>query len=153
MTSSNWCAPRARSVPGDAVAGAAAAGCLNRRTAGIAAASVCLYWAGMAANDWADRELDAVERPTRPIPSGRVGPGQALLAAGGLTATGLAIAAAAEDAASCPPPPRWRPRSGPTTSNSRTPPPVPPEWRCAGAWTSCSAPDRADGAARCDRPR
>lgn len=88
-------APGALSVPGDAVAGAAAAGCLNRRTAGIAAASVCLYWAGMAANDWADRELDAVERPTRPIPSGRVGPRQALFTAGGLTATGLAIAAAA----------------------------------------------------------
>ena len=39
---------------------------------GLAGASVCLYWAGMAANDWADRELDAVERPERPIPSGRI---------------------------------------------------------------------------------
>ena len=37
-------------------------------------ASVCLYWAGMALNDWADRDLDAVERPERPIPSGRVAP-------------------------------------------------------------------------------
>ncbi|MBB5869117.1 4-hydroxybenzoate polyprenyltransferase [Allocatelliglobosispora scoriae] len=88
-------APAALSVPGDAVAGAAAADCLDGRTAGIAAASVCLYWAGMAANDWSDRELDAVERPERPIPSGRISPGQALAVAGGLTAAGLAIAGAA----------------------------------------------------------
>ena len=43
----------------------------------------------MALNDWADRELDAVERPERPIPSGRVSPDQALAVAGGLTAAGL----------------------------------------------------------------
>jgi hypothetical protein len=64
-------APAALSVPGDALAGAAAAGTLGRRTVGLAAASVCLYWAGMSANDWADREIDAKERPERPIPSGR----------------------------------------------------------------------------------
>jgi 4-hydroxybenzoate polyprenyltransferase len=85
-------APAALSVPGDAVAGAAAAGCLGPRTAGIAAASTLLYWAGMAANDWADRGVDAVERPQRPIPSGRVRPVQALAVAGGLTAAGLALA-------------------------------------------------------------
>jgi 4-hydroxybenzoate polyprenyltransferase len=88
-------APAALSVPGDAVAGASAAGALGARTAGIAAASVCLYWAGMAANDWADRELDAVERPERPIPSGRVSARDALAVASGLTAAGLALAAVA----------------------------------------------------------
>ncbi|MEV6521835.1 SCO3242 family prenyltransferase [Longispora sp. NPDC051575] len=88
-------APAALSVPGDAVAGAAAADVLGARTAGLAAASVCLYWAGMAANDWADRDLDAVERPERPIPSGRISPDAALGIAGGLTAAGLAIAAVA----------------------------------------------------------
>jgi hypothetical protein len=88
-------APAALSVPGDTVAGAAAGGGLGRGTAGLAAASVCLYWAGMAGNDWADRELDAVERPERPIPSGRVSPRQALLTATGLTAAGLGIAALA----------------------------------------------------------
>jgi 4-hydroxybenzoate polyprenyltransferase len=31
----------------------------------------------MAANDWADRKLDASERPERPIPSGRISPGTA----------------------------------------------------------------------------
>ena len=85
-------APAALSVPGDVVAGAGAAGALDRRTAALAGASVCLYWAGMAANDWADRELDAVERPERPIPSGRVGPGTAVGVAIGLTAAGLTVA-------------------------------------------------------------
>ncbi|GHJ49560.1 transferase [Catellatospora sp. TT07R-123] len=88
-------APAALSVPGDAIAGAAAADSLDGRTAGVAAASVCLYWAGMAANDWADRDLDAIERPERPIPSGRIAPNTALAIAGGLTAAGLGLAAAA----------------------------------------------------------
>jgi 4-hydroxybenzoate polyprenyltransferase len=85
-------APAALSVPGDTLAGAAAAGTPLRGTPGLAAASVCLYWAGMAANDWADRDLDARERPERPLPSGRVSPGQALTVAVGLTAAGLGLA-------------------------------------------------------------
>ncbi|GIJ67597.1 SCO3242 family prenyltransferase [Virgisporangium ochraceum] len=88
-------APAALSVPGDVVAGAGAADVLDRRTAGLACASVCLYWAGMAANDWADRDLDAVERPRRPIPSGRISAPAALGVAGALTAAGLALAGAA----------------------------------------------------------
>ncbi|TDB74600.1 SCO3242 family prenyltransferase [Micromonospora sp. KC721] len=87
-------APAALSVPGDVVAGAAATGVLDRRTGGLASASVCLYWAGMAANDWADRALDAVERPERPIPSGQVPAPVALGVAAGLTAVGLAISGA-----------------------------------------------------------
>src|SRR4051794_19236258 len=86
-------APAALSVPGDTVAGAAAAGILGRSTPGLIAASVCLYWGGMAANDWADRDLDARERPRRPIPSGRVQPRHALLTAAGLTAAGVGLAA------------------------------------------------------------
>ncbi|WP_174534224.1 SCO3242 family prenyltransferase [Micromonospora chalcea] len=88
-------APAALSVPGDVLSGAAAAGALDRRTPALAGASVLLYWAGMAANDWADRRLDAVERPERPIPSGRVRPSVALGVASGLTAAGLAVATAA----------------------------------------------------------
>jgi 4-hydroxybenzoate polyprenyltransferase len=88
-------APAALSVPGDLVAGAGAAGVLGPATAGLTAASVCLYWAGMAANDWADRDLDATERPGRPIPSGRVRPGTALGIAAGLTSAGLLLAGAA----------------------------------------------------------
>ncbi|WP_329235373.1 UbiA family prenyltransferase [Streptomyces sp. NBC_01460] len=83
-------------VPGDALAGAAAAGLRpGRGTALAVGASLCLYEAGMALNDWADREEDAVDRPHRPIPSGRVAPGAALAAAGTLTAAGLALAARA----------------------------------------------------------
>ncbi|GIG92694.1 SCO3242 family prenyltransferase [Plantactinospora endophytica] len=85
-------APAALSVPGDVVAGAAAADALDRRVPGLAGASVLLYWAGMAANDWADRELDAKERPERPIPSGRVSPGFALGVSAGLTAAGIGLA-------------------------------------------------------------
>ena len=88
-------APAALSVPGDVLAGAAGAGALGARgvrACGLGAASVCLYWAGMAANDWADRELDARERPGRPIPSGRVPAGASLGVAAGLTAGGLALA-------------------------------------------------------------
>ncbi|WP_248958688.1 SCO3242 family prenyltransferase [Sphaerisporangium perillae] len=79
-------APAALTVPGDTAAGGAV-------SPGLALSSVCLYWAGMALNDYADRDLDAEERPERPIPSGRVRPGQALGLAAGLTATGLFLAA------------------------------------------------------------
>ncbi|MEU0089127.1 SCO3242 family prenyltransferase [Kribbella sp. NPDC006257] len=88
-------APAALTVPGDVLAGAVASG--NGRPArlvGLSASSICIYWAGMALNDWADREVDAVERPERPIPSGRVTPRAALGLATGLTTAGLALAAA-----------------------------------------------------------
>ncbi|MEV8347644.1 UbiA family prenyltransferase [Streptomyces niveus] len=84
------------SVPGDALAGAASAGVRpNRGTALAVGASLCLYEAGMALNDWADRDEDALERPHRPIPSGRITPNAALTAAGALTATGLFLASRA----------------------------------------------------------
>ncbi len=84
------------SVPGDALAGAAAVGRRpGRGTALAIGASLCLYEAGMALNDWADREEDAVDRPHRPIPSGRISPAAALGAAGVLTTAGLALAARA----------------------------------------------------------
>ena len=90
--------PAVLSVPGDVLLGAAASGQGRDvpRAAGLAAASSCLYLAGMALNDYADREVDAVERPGRPIPSGRVTPGFALGLAGGLTAAAAGIAVAAD---------------------------------------------------------
>ncbi|MEL5955171.1 UbiA family prenyltransferase [Streptomyces sp. CLV115] len=89
-------APAAITVPGDVVAGALAAGRPGiRRTTGMAASSVALYWAGMALNDWADRAEDATERPERPIPSGRLTPSAALATAIGLTGAGLGLAALA----------------------------------------------------------
>jgi 4-hydroxybenzoate polyprenyltransferase len=89
-------APAALTVPGDVLAGAAAAGRpLDRRVVAQSAASVCLYWAGMALNDYVDRLLDAEERPERPIPSGAVAPGTALGVAAGLTVAGLGLSALA----------------------------------------------------------
>ncbi|MFE4358207.1 SCO3242 family prenyltransferase [Kitasatospora sp. NPDC056800] len=88
-------APAAITVPGDPLVGATLAGRpLGPATGLLALSSVCLYWAGMALNDYADRHTDAVERPHRPIPSGRVEPSVALALAAGLTGTGLALAAA-----------------------------------------------------------
>lgn len=86
--------PAALSVPGDTLAGQAASGAAaTPRALALPAASACLYWAGMSLNDWADRDLDAVERPERPIPSGRVAASTALALAGGLTGTGIVLAA------------------------------------------------------------
>ncbi|WP_369263931.1 SCO3242 family prenyltransferase [Streptomyces sp. R35] len=85
--------PALFTVPGDALAGAAALGARpNSRTLLAIGSSLCLYEAGMALNDWADRAEDAVERPHRPLPSGRIRPAAALAAAGALTAAGLALA-------------------------------------------------------------
>ncbi len=84
-------APAALSVPGDSWAGAAHA---PTGAWGMPLASTCLYWSGMALNDWCDRRVDAVERPERPIPSGRVSPGSALAVAVGLGAAGVGLSAA-----------------------------------------------------------
>ncbi|MFJ8805767.1 SCO3242 family prenyltransferase [Streptomyces sp. NPDC102490] len=88
--------PALFTVPGDALAGAAAAGARpGPRTLLAIGSSLCLYEAGMALNDWADRVEDAAERPHRPLPSGRIRPAAALTAAGALTGAGLALAAGA----------------------------------------------------------
>ncbi|MER6403417.1 SCO3242 family prenyltransferase [Streptomyces viridosporus] len=88
--------PALFTVPGDVLAGAAAAGARpGPRTLLAIGSSLCLYEAGMALNDWADRAEDAAERPHRPLPSGRIRPAAALTAACGLTGAGLALAAAA----------------------------------------------------------
>ena len=58
----------------------------------LIASSACLYLAGMVLNDFFDAEVDAAERPERPIPSGRISRstagvvGWSLLAAGVLAA-------------------------------------------------------------------
>ncbi|MFD3496656.1 SCO3242 family prenyltransferase [Streptomyces sp. NPDC058676] len=88
--------PALFTVPGDALAGAAAAAPHpNPRTLLAICSSLCLYEAGMALNDWADRDEDAAERPHRPLPSGRVRPTAALAAACAFTGTGLSLAARA----------------------------------------------------------
>ncbi|GAB2850373.1 UbiA family prenyltransferase [Streptomyces deserti] len=85
--------PALFTVPGDALAGAAAMGARpDGRTLLAIGSSLCLYEAGMALNDWADREEDATDRPHRPLPSGRIRPATALTAACALTGAGLALA-------------------------------------------------------------
>lgn len=61
--------------------------------AGLLAASSCLYLAGMVFNDAFDVKQDAQERPTRPIPSGRVSIRSATLLGTILMAAGVGTAA------------------------------------------------------------
>src|SRR5262245_34117472 len=58
-------------------------------------ASSCLYLAGMVFNDVFDREIDARERPKRPMPSGRVSTRAAVIFGAILIAGGVALAASA----------------------------------------------------------
>jgi len=46
----------------------------------------------MAVNDYYDREIDAINEPGRPIPTGAVSPGEALAISGALSVFGLAAA-------------------------------------------------------------
>lgn len=55
-------------------------------------ASAGLYLGGMVLNDVFDAELDAVERPERPIPSGRISRSKAMLFGNLLLAIGIASA-------------------------------------------------------------
>lgn len=52
-----------------------------------------LYTGGMVLNDVFDRELDARERPERPLPSGAVSPAAAWGVGGGLLVVGVAVLA------------------------------------------------------------
>ncbi|WP_157001058.1 SCO3242 family prenyltransferase [Agromyces laixinhei] len=88
-------APAALTVIGDTLAGGHAGGArFTGRSWLLPAASVLLYSGGMALNDYADRDLDAEERPERPIPSGRVSARGALAVVSGCFAAGVALAAA-----------------------------------------------------------
>jgi 4-hydroxybenzoate polyprenyltransferase len=60
----------------------------------LLAASVCLYAGGVVLNDYFDADVDRLERPERPIPSGRVAPGRALRFGAGLLGLGCIFAAA-----------------------------------------------------------
>ncbi|MCA9056061.1 MAG: UbiA family prenyltransferase, partial [Planctomycetaceae bacterium] len=59
----------------------------------LLATSACLYLSGMVFNDLFDRRIDAIERPQRPIPSGRVSVRAAAILGTGLMAAGLGLAA------------------------------------------------------------
>ena len=65
--------PNVFTAPADVAMGLAAAGASwEPRFALLFGASALAYAGGMALNDACDAELDAVERPNRPIPSGRI---------------------------------------------------------------------------------
>jgi 4-hydroxybenzoate polyprenyltransferase len=65
--------PNVFTAPADVAMGLAASGvAFDARLWPLFGASMCAYAGGMALNDACDAELDAVERPGRPIPSGRV---------------------------------------------------------------------------------
>lgn len=69
--------PNLFTAPPDVILGAAIAGALGGEFSlvalgGLAVASTLLYAGGTSLNDVFDAEKDAVERPARPIPSGRV---------------------------------------------------------------------------------
>ena len=57
----------------------------------LVATSGCLYLAGMVFNDVFDRQIDAAERPERPIPSGRISVGVARLTGVVLLCVGLVL--------------------------------------------------------------
>lgn len=59
----------------------------------LSLSTIGLYAGGVAFNDVADAELDAIERPERPIPSGRVSKSKAALMSSLLLAFGLICAA------------------------------------------------------------
>ncbi|MBC7077358.1 MAG: UbiA family prenyltransferase [Synergistales bacterium] len=54
-------------------------------------AGVTFYAAGVVLNDWVDREIDARERPHRPIPSGIISPTMAFWLGCGFLLLGLAL--------------------------------------------------------------
>jgi 4-hydroxybenzoate polyprenyltransferase len=80
-------------APADVLAGWCIAGAADWRTLVIlSGASACLYAGGMALNDVCDSELDAKERPERPIPSGAVSRKRAALLAVALLVVGVTLA-------------------------------------------------------------
>jgi 4-hydroxybenzoate polyprenyltransferase len=65
--------PNVVTAVADVLAGYAVAGLGNHRALPwLVLASASLYAGGVTLNDFFDRQLDALERPERPIPSGRV---------------------------------------------------------------------------------
>jgi 4-hydroxybenzoate polyprenyltransferase len=84
----------------DVLAGYAVAGRAQPRALPwVIAATVCLYAGGVVLNDFFDRGVDAVERPERPIPSGRVPAARAAALGGALLVAGIGAATQATPSA------------------------------------------------------
>jgi 4-hydroxybenzoate polyprenyltransferase len=77
----------------DVLAGYAVTGLpVDSRLAWLVPAGACLYAGGVVLNDVFDRQLDAVERPERPLPSGRISVATAGFLGAGLLAAGVLLA-------------------------------------------------------------
>jgi 4-hydroxybenzoate polyprenyltransferase len=73
----------------DVLAGFAVGGLQNRPALPwLLLSTACLYAGGIVLNDFFDRGVDRLERPERPIPSGRVGAPSAAILGGALLAAG-----------------------------------------------------------------
>jgi len=84
----------------DVLAGFAVAGLGNPHALPwLLTSTACLYGGGVVLNDVFDRRLDAVERPERPLPSGRVPVANAAILGGTLLAAGVLAASRATGAA------------------------------------------------------
>lgn len=84
----------------DVLAGYAIAGLGHRRALlWLLVSTACLYAGGVVLNDFFDRDLDRVERPERPIPSGRVPANSAAALGAGLLFAGIVAAFMANPAA------------------------------------------------------
>jgi hypothetical protein len=92
--------PAVFTAPADVLAGLALGGFAVSgpgdvgRAALLVLASVAIYAAGMAANDLFDLEVDRLERPGRPLPSGRIRPAAAWRFVAGLQCLGCGLAVA-----------------------------------------------------------
>jgi 4-hydroxybenzoate polyprenyltransferase len=92
--------PNIATALADVLAGFGVAGLGNPRALPwLLVGTACLYGGGIVLNDVFDRHVDAVERPERPIPSGRVPAVHAARLGCGLLALGLAAASMTTQAA------------------------------------------------------
>lgn len=89
-------APNLLTVPGDPLAGFLLSGGAGEHgithAIPVALSSMCFYCFGLIMNDVADAEVDRAERPSRPIPSGRISLVAAKLASVFFLVWGLAMA-------------------------------------------------------------
>jgi 4-hydroxybenzoate polyprenyltransferase len=85
--------PNLVTAAADILAGFAVAGLQNPLALpALLLSTICIYGGGVVLNDVFDADLDAVERPERPIPSGRVPLSNAALFGAALILAGVAIA-------------------------------------------------------------
>ncbi|HET6840541.1 MAG TPA: UbiA-like protein EboC [Candidatus Angelobacter sp.] len=84
-------APNLFTAASDVLAGYAVAG-VNGNPAWLMLASMGIYAGGVAFNDIFDRKLDAIERPERPLPSGRLTTSAASIAASAALICGVCLA-------------------------------------------------------------